>query len=279
MPEGHTLHRLADLHRSRFAGHPVAVSSPQGRFAASAALLDGRVLEQTEAHGKHLFHHYGPDLVVHVHLGLYGTFSDEPLPAAEPVGQVRMRMVGPTHYADLRGAAACELVTDAEAAAVRARLGADPLRSDADPDDVWARISRSRAPLATLLMDQSVIAGVGNVYRAELLFRHRIDPRLPGRSLRRAQWDAMWDDLAALMREGVRTGRIDTVAPEHDPDRTGRAPRQDRHGGEVYAYRRTGQPCLVCGTPIAHAEHAARNLFWCPKCQRAGRGGAGRTSA
>jgi endonuclease VIII len=208
---------------------------------------------------------------VHVHLGLYGTFGDEPRPAGEPVGQVRMRMVGLTHYADLRGAAACELITDAEAAAVHARLGEDPLRADADPDHVWARISRSRAPLATLLMDQSVIAGVGNVYRAELLFRHRIDPQLPGRSLRRALWDAMWCDLVALMREGVRTGRIDTVATEHDPERTGRAPRQDRHGGEVYAYRRAGLPCLVCGTAIAHVAHSARNLFWCPRCQRARR--------
>jgi endonuclease VIII len=158
MPEGHTLHRLARTHRRRYAGKAVAVSSPQGRFATSAEIVDGRVLERTEAHGKHLFHHYGPDLVVHVHLGLYGAFSDEPLPVAEPRGQVRMRMVGRTHYADLRGPTACELITDAEAAAVHARLGEDPLRRDADPERAWARISRSRAPLATLLMDQSVIA-------------------------------------------------------------------------------------------------------------------------
>ncbi|GAA1284386.1 Fpg/Nei family DNA glycosylase [Pseudonocardia aurantiaca] len=269
MPEGHTLHRLADLHATRFAGAPVAVSSPQGRFAASAAIVDRRVLERTEAHGKHLFHHYGPDLVVHVHLGLYGVFNDEPLPVAEPRGQVRMRMVGRTHYADLRGATACELLTDAEATAIRGRLGEDPLRADADPDRAWSRISRSRAPLATLLMDQSVIAGVGNVYRAEVLFRHGLDPQLPGRALGRDRWDAVWADLVGLMHEGVRSGRIDTVAAEHDPERTGRAPRQDRHGGEVYAYRRAGLPCLVCGTPIAHVEHAARNLFWCPTCQPA----------
>ncbi len=125
MPEGHALHRLARLHRRRFAGRPVAVSSPQGRFAGGAALVDGRVLVSAGAYGKHLFHRYDPDLVVHVHLGLYGAFSDEPLPAALPRGLVRMRMIGCTHYADR----------------------------------VWTRISRSRAPLATLLMDQSVIAG------------------------------------------------------------------------------------------------------------------------
>lgn len=133
MPEGHTLHRLARLHRRRFGGRPVAVTSPQGRFATSAEILDGRVLTATAAHGKHLFHRYGPNLVVHVHLGLYGTFGDEPVPAAPPRGLVRMRMVGETHYADLRGPSACELITDAEAAAIRARLGADPLRRDADP--------------------------------------------------------------------------------------------------------------------------------------------------
>jgi endonuclease-8 len=265
LPEGHTLHRLARLHRRLFGGHPVAVTSPQGRFAAGAALVDGRVLERVEAHGKHLFHHYGRDLVVHVHLGLYGTFGDAELPAEEPRGLVRLRMVGATHYADLRGPTACELITGGEAGAIHARLGEDPLRRDADPDRAWARISRSRAPLATLLMDQAVIAGVGNVYRAEVLFRHGLDPQRPGRSLTREQWDLLWADLVALLRDGVRRGRIETLRPEHRPRRAAPAPSARR----VYAYRRTGEPCLVCGTPIAHAPHLARNLFWCPTCQPA----------
>jgi len=272
MPEGHTLHRLARLHRRRYAGRPVAVCSPQGRFAGSAEIIDGRVLERTEAYGKHLFHHYGPDLVVHVHLGLYGTFSDEPLPARPPRGLVRMRMVGETHHADLRGPTACELITDGEAKAVHARLGEDPLRRDADPDRAWARISRSRAPLATLLMNQSVIAGVGNVYRAELLFRHGLDPQLPGRALRRAQWDVLWTDLVHLLRDGVRRGRIETLRPEHDPRLLAPPDRGALRTRWVYAYRRTGEPCLVCRTPIAHEAHLARNLFWCPRCQVAAPG-------
>jgi endonuclease-8 len=270
MPEGHTLHRLARLHRRRYVGHPVAASSPQLRFATSAELIDGRVLERTEAHGKHLFHHYGPDLVLHVHLGLYGAFGDEPHPVEPPRGLVRLRLVGPTHYADLRGPTACELLTDDEAAAIHARLGADPLRRDADPDRAWARISRSRAPLATLLMDQAVIAGVGNVYRAEVLFRHGLDPQLPGRALRRDRWDALWADLVVLLRDGVRRGRIETLRPEHDPRHLAPPDRGARCARRVYAYRRTGQPCLICGTPIAHTAHLARNLFWCPTCQPAG---------
>ena len=113
-----------------------------------------------------------------------------------------------------------------------------------------------------------VLIGVGNVYRAELLFRHQLDPLLPGRELRADQWSALWSDLVELMDDGVRRGRIDTVRPEHDPVRTGRAPRRDRHGGEVYVYRRAGAPCLVCGTAVATTAHAGRNLYWWPRCQQ-----------
>jgi endonuclease-8 len=269
MPEGHTLHRLARQHRARFAGKQVSVTSPQGRFSTSAEIVDGQVLERTEAHGKHLFHHYGSDLVVHIHLGLYGKFSDTALPVDPPRGLVRMRIVGPTHYGDLRGPTACELITDFEAAAIHARLGADPLRPDADSERAWTRISRSRAPLATLLMDQKVIAGVGNVYRAEVLFRHGLDPLLPGRALRREQWDAVWADLVGLLRDGVRRGRIETLRDEHAPLRRKKDALGGRCARRVYVYRRTGEPCLVCGTPVAHDKHLARNLFWCPGCQQA----------
>ena len=264
MPEGHTLHRLARRHRTRFAGKQVSVTSPQGRFATNAEIVDGLTLRRAEAHGKHLFHHYGPDLVVHVHLGLYGKFSDVKLPVDPPRGLVRMRVVGPTHYGDLRGPTACELITDAEAAAIHARLGEDPLRPDADPERAWTRISRSRAPLATLLMDQKVIAGVGNVYRAEALFRHGLDPQLPGRALSRPSWDELWADLVVLLRDGFRRGKIETLRPDHDPrlvEGVGPCARA------TYVYKRTGDPCLVCGTPVAHARHLARNLFWCPACQ------------
>ncbi|GAA4556626.1 Fpg/Nei family DNA glycosylase [Pseudonocardia xishanensis] len=268
MPEGHTLHRLARRHRTLFAHRPVGVSSPQGRFAESAALLDGLVLRKAEAHGKHLFHMFDRDLVVHVHLGLYGTFDEGELPVSEPRGRLRLRLVGETHFADLRGPTACELLTRAEVKAIRERLGPDPLRRDFDPERVWARISRSSSPLATLLMDQKVVSGVGNVYRAELLYRHGLDPQTSGRSLDRGTWDAMAADLVTLMRDGVRKGRIDTVRPEDDPRRKGFAARRDRHGGEVYVYRRAGMPCHVCGTEVRTTVHAARNLFWCPTCQK-----------
>jgi endonuclease-8 len=145
------------------------------------------------------------------------------------------------------------------------RLGPDPLRPDADPDLAWHRIKRSRAPIAGLLMDQSVVAGIGNVYRAELLFRHRVDPFRPGTSLRVGGWRAMWDDLVALMADGVRTGRIDTVRPEHltDAERAATEPRR----GHSYVYRRAGEPCRVCGTRVRTRDLLTRNLYWCAKCQ------------
>lgn len=114
----------------------------------------------------------------------------------------------------------------------------------------------------------SVSTGVGNIHRAEVLFRHQLDPFKPGHELRVHHWQELWTDLVGLMGEGVRLGRIDTVRPQHDPARTGRAPRRDRHGGEVYVYRRAGAPCLVCGTAIAAVRHVGRNLYWSPTCQR-----------
>ncbi|OON80780.1 Fpg/Nei family DNA glycosylase [Streptomyces tsukubensis] len=266
MPEGHTIHRLAAEHSERFGGRPVRVSSPQGKFAASAALLDRAVMEGAEAHGKHLFLDFADRGWIHIHLGLFGKLGFGPTPAPPPTDTVRLRLVGEADHADLRGPTTCALITDEEKRAVHARLGPDPLRPD-DGEAAWPRISRSRMSVAALLMDQKVVAGVGNVYRAEVLFRHGIDPYRAGKDLTRAEWDAVWADLVLLMREGVRHNRIDTVRPEHTPEAMGRAPRVDDHGGEVYVYRRANLPCLICDSEIRTASLAARNLFWCPVCQ------------
>lgn len=279
MPEGHTLRKLADDLTAAFAGRRVRVSSPQGRFAGDAEQFDGSRVVGADSAGKHLFLELEGERFVHVHLGLIGQFDvhaavpDGMVPA--PVGAVRLRLVSledpadsrPPAYADLRGAIVCDLVGAGRRAEILARLGPDPLRADADPDLAWRRISASPRAIGDLLMDQKVLAGVGNVYRAEVLFRHRIHPLRPGNTLRSGQWRAMWADLVALMAEGVQTGRIDTVRPEHTPEAMGRPPRKDDHGGEVYVYRRTSQPCLVCGTTVRTGELAGRTTFWCPKCQ------------
>jgi endonuclease VIII len=266
VPEGHTIHRLAGRHRKLFAGHPVRTVSPQGRFAAGAALIDGQVMTDATAHGKHLLHRYG-DLAVHVHLGLYGKVTDgtgEPPPV---VGEVRLRMTGNGRWLDLRGPATCEVLDPPGIDALLARLGPDPLREDSDPWPAYARIARSGKAIAAVLLDQSIVAGGGLIFVLELLFRARIPPVAPARTVTPDTWCALWTDLRLLMREAVVKGRIDTVHTEHTPAAMRRPPRVDRHGGEVYVYRRAGLPCLVCGTPIARGVLAGRNLYWCPVCQ------------
>ena len=262
MPEGHTLHRLARLHQKRFAGAPVFVTSPQERFSESAMVVDGRVLRKADAYGKHLFHHYVGGPVVHVHLGLYGKFTEQKLPMAAPVGQVRMRMVGTDYGTDLRGPTTCEVIHQREVDDIIDRLGPDPLRRAPDPAPAWTRIAKSRRPIGALLMDQKVIAGVGNVYRSELLYRHLIDPHRPGTDVGEEEFQEAWTDLVALMKVGVTRGKIITIrkADDHGPGAPRGRPRS-------YVYRRTGEPCRICGTPIRTEVMEARNLFWCPKCQ------------
>src|SRR3712207_168070 len=166
-------------------------------------------------------------------------------------------------WTDLRGATACEVLTTAEVDRILDRLGPDPLRPRTDGTAAHRRIAGSRTPVGALLMDQSVLAGVGNVYRAELLFRHRVSPFRPGRDLDPGTWTAMWRDLVGLMRAGVRMGRIVTTLPRDRDRRSGAVRREDAH----YVYRRTGLPCRICGTEVRTAEMAGRNLYWCPVCQ------------
>lgn len=261
VPEGHTLHRLARDQQRMFGGTVLTASSPQGRFAEGAARLDGQELLRTKAYGKHLLHHYGNGAILHVHLGLYGKFTTGHGEPPEPRGALRLRLANSEAWTDLRGATACELMTPDQVDLLLARLGPDPLNPKADPAPALRRIERSRAPIGVLLMDQSVLAGVGNVYRAEVLFRARLDPLRPGRDLPTQLWDEIWDDLVVLMRAGVRSGRIVTTRAQ---DRSaGRVTRDQAH----YVYRRTGLPCRICSTPIATGKLGARNLFWCPTCQ------------
>lgn len=315
MPEGHSVRRLARQFGDVFAGEALAVSSPQGRFSGGAALLDGHTLLAAEAHGKHLFLHFDNALVLHVHLGLYGAWSfggDSTFAGASsigaprrlgeqesfagrddggnapyagppaPVGAVRVRLAGTHGWADLRGATTCETITTAEAEAVLARLGPDPLRNlRGDAGRFAANLQGKKAPLAALLMDQKVIAGVGNVYRAEVLFRRRLDPWLPGAAVPEGVARRLWRDIAAVMNDGVADGRIITTPPKYwafdgttaakaaaaglpvPPRNAGFPGRDDAH----FVYKRHGLPCRVCRTILLMADLAGRNLYWCPACQ------------
>lgn len=262
MPEGHTIHRIARDQTKLLAGAKLHVTSPQGRFIDGAKLLDGRKLRKITPYGKHLW--YDADgVLLHVHLGLYGKFTVGKEPAPPPKGALRMRIEADETWIDLRGPTACEIVTPGERDAVLARLGPDPLAARPNGDAAFARITKSRTTIGALLMDQKVLAGVGNVYRAEVLFRAGVSPFRPGNALGEQAWQLLWDDLVVVMRAGVKTGRIVTTRKEDRPG--GPITREKSH----YVYRRAGLPCRVCGTEIRTEVLVGRNLFWCPTCQPA----------
>jgi len=258
MPEGHTIHRLAlDLERD-LVGHPVEASSPQGRFP-DADRLDGRALRSTEAIGKHLLLHFGAGRVVHVHLGLFGRFRRHRHPAPPPRDTTRLRLAGPDRTWDLVGPTACEMLTAAGLRSLRARIGVDPIArrtSREDLDRTFAALARTRREVGAVLLDQAIFSGIGNVYRAEILFLLGIDPATPARDLSRRDFDAIWRKARELLRLGVVERRIVTVR-----DAGRRPPRREA----LHVYKR--EVCRACIGPIARTTSAGRSLWWCPTCQ------------
>ncbi|MDV3219968.1 Fpg/Nei family DNA glycosylase [Intrasporangium sp.] len=286
MPEGHTIHALAARLNRTLGRRPVAVSSPQGRFAADAALIDGRILEAASARGKHLFVDFD-DIVLHVHLGLIGSFHVKPrADEARATSPARLRIEGADHVAELRGPMICALVDDATRRMTLEKLGPDPLHPPDRAGDgagrAWERITKSRKAIAELLLDQSVVAGVGNVYRCEVLFRHRIDPFTPGRDLGRRLWDEVWDDLVTLLPLGMAFSQILTMQDQVDAaaemvaDGSSLAVTErltgerlgDHFERRFHTYQRTGEACDRCGRRVREQVIGGRTLYWCPGCQR-----------
>ena len=329
MPEGHSVHRIARQFDRNFVGRPVAASSPQGRFAEGAAVLDGRTPTQVRAVGKQMFLEFDADVWLRVHLGIYGAWDfageilldptiasangrmgqtnqrgvdpvyddagenslssigaprrargavrmseqtrglDEMTDAEWPppvVGQVRLRLLTASTCADLRGPTACELQTVDEMLATVAALGPDPLVDDVTEGEerFVAAVRRKPTPIGQVLMDQKVVSGIGNVYRAELLFRANLNPHTPARDVPEETVRGLWRDWVRLLAIGVETGQMMTM-DDLDPEayRRAMAHRDDRH----WVYHRAGLPCRVCGTAIVLEEMAARKLYWCPRCQ------------
>ncbi|MGO4487107.1 Fpg/Nei family DNA glycosylase [Microbacterium sp. 2RAF4] len=331
MPEGHSVHRIARQFDRNFVGKTLSASSPQGRFAEGASLLDGRAAVSVQAVGKQMFLETEGDLWLRVHLGLYGAWdfageivvdptiasangrightnqrgtiledpilddagenslssigaprrtrvhvrmseqtkglADEDMEWPPPVvGQVRLRLMTDITAADLRGPTACVLQTPEEMLATVAKLGPDPLVGDpVENEERFVRAVRKKPTvIALLLMDQSVVSGIGNVYRAEMLFRQRLNPHTPGRDVPEDIVRALWHDWVRLLAIGVETGQMMTMDGLTGADyRAAMANRDDRH----WVYHRAGLPCRICGTEIALEEIGARKLYWCPRCQ------------
>lgn len=326
MPEGHSVHRIARQFHRNFVGQRVSVSSPQGRFADGAAMIDGATVTEVWAVGKQLFMAFDQGSWLRVHLGIYGAWDfsgdvqmDPTIASAngrmgqtnqlgtvfddagensvssigaprktrvrmaeaekktdldaasltfppDPIGQVRVRLLTSSVCADLRGPTICELLTQDDVNLVLERLGPDPQRdaSDAAGKKFVDALRKKNTPIGQLLMDQAVVAGIGNVYRAEMLFRAGIDPYRPGKTITEDEAWALWRDWIHLLAIGVETGQMMTIdGLQGEKWRQAMAHRDDRH----WVYKREDLPCRTCGTNIALDMMATRKLYWCPTCQ------------
>ena len=264
MPEGHTVHRIANSFNELFAGKALTVDSPQGRFSASAKLISNQKLTKAWAIGKQMFLDFENGRTLRIHLGIYGKWrfvklNNGELPEVQ--GQVRARFFTTNDLADLRGPTICELIEPHELGLLTQRLGPDPL----NPDDgsefkrFQNRIQSSKTAIGLLLMNQDVIAGIGNVYRAEILYRAKINPHKQGSELSLKQIKELWKDAVFLLELGVKHGVMLTRDGYLDED----PGKPERH----HVYKRQGQPCRKCGTHIVLEVMAGRKLYFCPKCQ------------
>jgi endonuclease-8 len=257
MPEGHTIHRAARDHAELIGGTPIAAISPQGRFAEGAKQIDGATCTGTEAVGKHLLYHFSNGLTLHIHLGLGGYFRCFAQPVDPPRDVTRLRMESAKHAIDIIGPNTCEILPSDSMPAFRLRYGADLLANPPDPDRAIAAIRKSRAPIARLLMDQKVISGIGNIYRAEILWLRRINPMTRGVDMDEASLRELWDDMRALLQLGVETNSIIT---------NGDIPK----AGEVVTERTNifgREACPTCDGAIVKSKLSGRTLYHCPTCQ------------
>lgn len=261
MPEGHTIHRLAKDLADDLGGRPVRAEVRQERFRDGAARLDGQVLDATTALGKHLFLHFDAGDVLYVHLGLIGKWRRSAVPAPEPSPNLRLRLEGEAAAWDLTGPMVCELRDPSVVDEVAASLGPDPLRRGADAQRFVDAVLASRKPIGALLLDQSVIAGIGNVYRAEILHLAGIHPDRPGRSLTEEQARTLWRLAVEQLRLGLKRNRIVTVPLAGR--RLTSIPRED--SWHVYKQAR----CRSCGDDVVLTEVGNRTSYACATCQPA----------
>lgn len=264
MVEGHQVHRVASQHRKLLLNRCFRARSPNGRFAEGASAIDRKELVRVEAHGKNLFYFFAqnrkaPPEVVHVHFGMagrFGVYSLDKLP--EPTKTTRLELVD--EASDLGAHLSAMTVQHGGLdmyERLAGKLGQDPLREDADVSLLWEEVRRYKKSVGLLLMDQARIAGVGNIYRAEILFKAGIHPETPAAALSHEEFLRVWRHSVLLLQRGYETGSILTVDEEgglFGPPWTRR-----------YVYNQS--KCGRCGSRIKSWDIANRTAYACETCQ------------
>ncbi|MEM9185812.1 MAG: DNA-formamidopyrimidine glycosylase family protein [Planctomycetota bacterium] len=267
MPEGDTLHRIAEQLRPVLAGHVVEsarASRPRSGAAINAGLLVGKRVDAVEAVGKHLLVTFSGDpgggCVLHSHLGMTGAWHayERNTPWRKPAKQAAIILVTATHTVINFSPKRLELTTGARLRGDThfARLGPDLMLPGTTADAILPRLRTSNgAPIGEAVMNQTIAAGIGNVYKSESLFLAKLDPWRPVGEIDDQALLAYLTLTQKLMLRnrggGMRTTRFAASGPR------------------LWVYGRRGEPCLVCGGVIHLRRQGdqGRSTYWCPACQ------------
>jgi endonuclease-8 len=259
MPEGDSLFQAARLLQPIVGEQSRSVDGSAPALARWARRLADRPVEQVASRGKHLLVHFAGDLSIRTHLGMTGRWDlyDPGERWRKTPGKARVVIETDDHVA------VCFAAPDVSAGPrpaildELAHLGPDLLAEEFDPAVAAARAALSRAESAAdLLVDQRVMAGVGNVYKSEVLFLERLHPRTPPSALTVVQIEALVARARRLLWANRARSRRNTTGYGRNAD--------------LWVYDRARRPCRRCGTTIAAEEIGdhARITYWCPRCQR-----------
>ena len=273
MPEGDTIYRAArTLHRA-LAGHTVTGFQsvfPRLSRVDDDAPLRGRTIERVEARGKHLLIWFSGDLVLRTHMRMHGSWHIYRPGERWQRPRHDMRIVIETAQIHAVGfsvpVAEFETAKGLEREPVVRDIGPDPLTEGFDAAEAIRRISSRDMAIADALLDQTAIAGIGNVYKSELLFMARISPFVAAPGVPPERIAAIVDLAVRFMRANVADAAGPGIVTYAGLRRTtGRAD----PGARLWVYGRWGQPCRRCGTPVSRQKQGphARSTYWCPRCQ------------
>ena len=276
MPEGDTIFRAARAMHAALAGQEVT------RFETAYAHLDrvdvntpiaGRTIEGVESVGKHHLIRFSGDLVLRTHMRMHGSWHLY-RPGEQwwrGPSQMRVRIDTASWVAVAFNVPVAEFVTRKELATTDAvaKLGPDLLGKEFDRDEAMRRlVATAQQPIALSLLDQRVVAGIGNVYKSEVLFLSGVNPYTPTTAVARDTLERMLDVARELLQANVRDGTSEQIQTFRNLRRTSRSldPSQN-----LWVYGRARKPCRRCGTPIEMKKMGveARSTYWCSQCQPA----------
>ena len=267
LPEVETIRRHLAPHLDGTELRTLEILDPRWcQPLAPAEVVDalcGRTLERLGRRGKYLVWEFSDEVFLHLHLRMTGTLLLDP---GDPPPHTRVLMeLGDRHVAfvDPRRFGTGELALGHEAheAFFASRLGVEPFDAAFTPEHLHALTQRCRAPVKAFLLDQTKVAGVGNIYADEALFAARIHPLRPANRLTRTQTAALRDTVVTALQAGL-DAKGASIDDFRHPDGV-QGSFQDR----FLIHLREGEPCVSCGGPVTKIRAAGRGTYVCPRCQ------------